>query len=74
MKLKVKLFGKNVFVAEKGIPKNIDMINYYLINVLCKNCGQQTSIAVKKGVHINDVITGARCKYCECRLEKQENK
>jgi hypothetical protein len=74
MKLKVRLFGKNAFSAEKEIPKKIDMKNYYLINVICKNCNQSTSIAVKKGVHINDVITGVRCKFCECRLEKQENK
>lgn len=70
MKLKVRLFGKNAFVQGSSYEKKVDYANYYLMNVLCTNCKEGTNIYVKKGVHLNDVITAVKCRNCNCRLEK----
>jgi lysyl-tRNA synthetase class I len=72
MKLKVKLFGKNILASGSPAEKKIDYSDYYPFTVICKNCNKMTQVLVKKGVHINDVITGVKCNYCDCRLEKQE--
>jgi hypothetical protein len=72
MKLLIKLFGKNAFIQGTSYEKKIDYINYYLIQVLCANCKNIMNIYIKKGVHINDIVTGIKCNYCNCRLEKQE--
>lgn len=78
MKLKVRLFGRNFLVQEKvegiekELPKGMDVNDYYSMNVLCVNCHQGMNIYIKKGVHLNDIVTGVRCKNCEVRLEKQE--
>jgi dihydroorotate dehydrogenase len=74
MKLIIKLFGKNVFVAGSKYEKKTDLINYYLMNISCHNCKEGTNIYIKKGVHLNDIITAVKCRNCDCRLEKQENK
>lgn len=70
MKLKVKLFGKNAFVAGNKYEKKIDYADYYSLTVVCKNCNKMTQIFIKKEVHLNDIITGIRCNNCQCRLEK----
>jgi hypothetical protein len=78
MKFLVKLFGKNFLVSqriegiEKELPKGMNIDDYYTMNVLCANCKQEMSIYIKKGVHLNDIVTGVRCSNCEVHLEKQE--
>lgn len=74
MKLKIKLFGKNVFVRGSSYGEKVDYANYYLMNVLCVNCKEGINIYIKKGVHLNDVITGVECENCGCHLTKQETK
>jgi hypothetical protein len=79
MKLRTRLFGKNFLVREfvegieKELPKGMNIENYYSIIHLCLNCRHSNSIWIKKGVHVNDIITHVKCQNCECRLEK-ENK
>jgi hypothetical protein len=72
MKLKVKLFGKNAFMQGSPYEKKVDYNNYYLIHVLCANCKEGMNIYIKKGVHLNDIISAITCKNCGCRLTKQE--
>jgi len=72
MKLRIKLFGKNVFVKELPISKKVSADDYYCMIVNCKNCQATTVIYIKKGVRVNDIITGVKCNYCNVRLEKQE--
>lgn len=70
MKIKARLFNKNYFISEDIYGTKIDIKDYYVISVVCKNCGSTTSIYVKKGVHVNDIISGVKCNNCEVRLEK----
>ena len=72
MKLKVRFFGKNILRTGDPYEKKIDYTNYYPMTVICKNCGKMTQVLVKKGVHLNDVITAVKCSNCAVRLEKQE--
>lgn len=72
MKLLVKLFGKNFFTEGSPYQKKVDYINYYPILVICKNCNKSTQIYIKKGVHVNDIITSVKCSNCEVRLEKEK--
>jgi hypothetical protein len=72
MKLVVKLFGKNVFIDGSSYAKKIDYANYYPMSVLCDNCHNRMKIYIKKGVHLNDIITGVICNNCVCRLEKEK--
>ena len=72
MKFLVKLFGKNVFVEGSPYGKKANFSDYYLVRVYCSNCKNYMVIYVKKGVHINDVITAVKCNNCGVRLEKQE--
>ena len=69
-KLAAYLFNRNVFTDGDVYSKKINFDNYYEVAVVCKNCTQPNTVYVKKGVHINDVIFGAKCKNCNCRLEK----
>ena len=72
MKLRVKLFGKNVFIGELPLSKKVYAEDYYRMVVDCKNCKSTTIIFVKKGVFVNDIVTKVKCQYCNCKLEKQE--
>jgi RNase P subunit RPR2 len=71
MKLKVKLFGKNVFQENSAYSKKVDYANYYKITHECKNCNAINVIYVKKGVHVNDIATSVKCINCGNRLEKR---
>jgi transcription elongation factor Elf1 len=70
MKLRVRLFGKNYFAAGSPAELKVNLSDYYTSTVACPNCNASTVIYVKKGVHLNDIVTGVRCSRCECRLEK----
>jgi hypothetical protein len=70
MTFKVKLFGKNIFRLGDSYQKKANLEDYYWMTVRCKNCNIDIDVAIKKGVHLNDVITGVKCNNCECRLEK----
>jgi hypothetical protein len=72
MKLRVRLFGKNYFTEGNLYAKKALAEDYYTMIVTCKNCGRTTTVSVKKGVHLNDIITGVKCSNCECRLEKEK--
>lgn len=78
MKFLIKLFGRNFLVREKiegigkELPRGVDINDYYTMNVICNNCNNRTNIYVKKGIHLNDIITSVRCNNCECRLEKEK--
>jgi len=70
MKLRVRLFGKNHFYPGENYTKNVDYSNYYRLYLECKNCITKTETYIKKGVHVNDIITHIKCNNCGCRLEK----
>ena len=70
MKLRVKLFGKNIFIDGSPYAKRALAEDYYRVIAKCANCCADTTVYIKKGVHINDVITAIKCSNCECRLEK----
>ena len=71
MKLIVRLFGKNYFKPCSKYSNTIANFNdYYTHLIICKNCGGGTTVYIKKGVHINDVVTQVKCDACDCRLEK----
>ncbi len=70
MKLRVKLFGKIIFRMGDAYQKKVNPKDYYWMTVRCKNCNIDTDVAIKKGIRLNDVITGVKCSNCECRLEK----
>lgn len=70
MKLKVRLFGKNAFVEGSPYAKKALAEDYYTLIVECPNCKKTTTVSIKKGVHLNDIITGIKCSNCQCRLEK----
>jgi len=70
MKLLIKLFGKNKFVLGSPYEKKANLNNYYLMNVTCNNCKEGNNVYIKRGVYLNYVITGIRCRVCDCRLEK----
>ena len=70
MRLIVRLFGKNYFLEGSKYQQKVDYINYYPKLIQCLNCGRPTQIYIKKGVHVNDIITQVKCSSCECRQEK----
>ena len=72
MKLKVRLFGKNYFVSGSPAELKVNLSDYYMMTVTCHNCNKFTLVYTKKGVHVNDIITGVRCSNCEVRLEKEK--
>ena len=72
MKIIVKLFGKNFFVENSPYSKKVNYDNYYFMILCCANCKHKTEVYVKKGVHLNDIITGVKCSNCECKLEKEK--
>jgi len=72
MKILVKLFGKNYFVEGSPYAKKALAEDYYTMGVRCANCNRNTIVLIKKGVHLNDIITGVKCINCECRLEKEK--
>jgi hypothetical protein len=72
MKFLTKLFGKNYFVDGSAYAQKADLANYYSMTVDCYNCHNMTKVYIKKGVYLNNVITGILCSNCECRLEKKE--
>ena len=61
MKLRVRLFGKNIFAAGSSYEAKISYADYYPLTVICNNCNKMTQVFVKKTVHLNDVITAVRC-------------
>jgi hypothetical protein len=73
MKVRVRLFGKNVFIIGTDYQKKANLQNYYQMVATCKNCNNITGIYIKKGVHFNNIIAGVPCSNCECRLEKKES-
>jgi hypothetical protein len=78
MRLRDRLFGRNFLVREKiegierELPKRMNIENYYTIIHPCNNCNSTTVLYIKKGVHLNDIITSVKCSNCECRLEKSK--
>jgi hypothetical protein len=70
MKLTTRLFGKNYFIVGSEYAKKALASDYYQLPVKCNNCGKITDVNIKKGIHLNDIITGVKCINCQCRLEK----
>ena len=70
MRLIVRLFGKNYYLEGSKYQKKANGNDYYPKLILCLNCNRPTQIYIKKGVHVNDIITQVKCSSCECRQEK----
>ena len=68
MNFKTRFLSKAYYFADK-VPVKIELIAYYLMQVICQNCNTQDKVYFRKGRYTKDITPVIRCRNCNCYLK-----